>query len=63
MCCIFINFLINKKNVDLENAFRAADKDKSGQITLDEWMNVLRSSGQDVTRYVIIKARKKIVGI
>ena len=41
---------MDKKIVDLENAFRAADKDKSGRISLEEWMEVLRSSGQDVTR-------------
>lgn len=43
------------KIVDLENAFRAADKDKSGRISLDEWMEVLRSSGQDVTRSEVIE--------
>ena len=39
--------------VELENAFRAADKDKSGRISLEEWMEVLRASGQDVTRYIL----------
>ena len=47
------------KKVDLEDAFRAADKDQSGRITLDEWIEVLKASGQDVSRYLIITLRCK----
>jgi len=43
------------KVVELENAFRAADKDKSGRISLEEWMEVLRASGQDVTRSDVVE--------
>ena len=42
------------KVVELENAFRAADKDKSGRISLEEWIEVLRASGQDVSRYTYL---------
>ena len=40
--------------VDLENAFRAADKDKSGRISLEEWIEVLRAAGKDVSRYTYL---------
>lgn len=42
------------KKVDLEDAFRAADKDQSGRITLDEWIEVLKASGQDVSRSEVV---------
>jgi len=43
------------KVVELENAFRAADKDKSGRISLEEWIEVLRASGQDVSRSDVVE--------
>ena len=48
----FIKLKYFIKVVELENAFRAADKDKSGRISLEEWIEVLRASGQDVSRYI-----------
>ena len=54
---IFLFAIILKyfiKVVELENAFRAADKDKSGRISLEEWIEVLRASGQDVSRYTYL---------
>ena len=47
----FIKLKYFIKVVELENAFRAADKDKSGRISLEEWIEVLRASGQNVSRY------------
>ena len=54
---VFLFVIILKyfiKVVELENAFRAADKDKSGRISLEEWIEVLRASGQDVSRYTYL---------
>ena len=54
---VFLLVIILKyfiKVVELENAFRAADKDKSGRISLEEWIEVLRASGQDVSRYTYL---------
>ena len=39
-----------KKVGDLEDAFRAADTDKDGKLTLDEWVDVLHRTGHSVTR-------------
>ena len=53
-CCIytlvFYTNLLLKQGKDLEDAFRVADKDKSGRISLEEWIEVLKASGQDVER-------------
>ena len=37
-----------KKADDLEKAFYEADKNKSGQLSLDEWTALLRKNGHDV---------------
>ena len=39
-----------KKIGDLEDAFRAADTNKDGKLTLDEWLDVLLKSGHNATR-------------
>ena len=39
-----------KKVGDLEDAFKAADTDKDGKLTLDEWVDVLHRTGHSVTR-------------
>ena len=39
-----------KKADDLEKAFYEADKNKSGQLSLDEWTALLRKNGHDVNR-------------
>ena len=40
-----------KKVADLEDAFRAADTDRDGKLTVDEWMEALKNSGHNVSRY------------
>jgi len=39
-----------KKVADLEDAFKLADTDKDGKLSLDEWMEALKSSGHNVSR-------------
>ena len=39
-----------KKQDELEKAFYEADKNKSGQLSLDEWTALLRKNGHDVNR-------------
>jgi Ca2+-binding EF-hand superfamily protein len=43
-----------KKTADLEDAFRAADTDKDGKLSLDEWCDVLMKTGHGSSRYVIV---------
>lgn len=45
-----------KKTGDLEDAFRAADTDKDGKLTLEEWVDVLHRTGHSVTRSDVIDA-------
>ena len=40
-----------KKSVDLEDAFRVADTDKDGKLSLDEWVDVLQKTGHTASRY------------
>ena len=40
-----------RKVVDLEDAFKVADTDKDGRLSLDEWVDVLKSTGHSITRY------------
>ena len=35
---------------DLEDAFRVADTDKDGKLTLEEWLDILQRTGHNVTR-------------
>ena len=42
-----------RKIVDLEDAFKVADTDKDGKLTLDEWYDVLTKTGHNVSRYFI----------
>ena len=39
-----------KKSVDLEDAFRVADTDKDGKLSLDEWVDVLQKTGHSTSR-------------
>ena len=39
-----------KKVCDLEDAFRVADTDKDGKLSLDEWLDVLHRTGHSATR-------------
>ena len=39
-----------KKQDELEKAFYEADKNKSGQLSLDEWTALLRKNGHHVNR-------------
>jgi hypothetical protein len=41
-----------KKSMDLEDAFKAADVNKDGKLSVDEWLDVLTKAGQGSTRYV-----------
>lgn len=50
-----------KKTADLEDAFRSADTDKDGRLTINEWVEVLKSTGHNITRYVVIM--KKYVSV
>ena len=40
-----------KEKVDLEDAFKSADTDKDGKLTLEEWSNVLSRTGHNISRY------------
>ena len=61
---ISVTFLLNcsfqarkskekKQTLDLEDAFKSADTDKDGKLTLDEWANVLSRTGHNITRSVL----------
>lgn len=39
-----------KRTVDLEDAFRVADTDKDGKLSLDEWVDVLQKTGHSTSR-------------
>ena len=39
-----------KRVCDLEDAFRVADTDKDGKLSLDEWLDVLLRTGHSATR-------------
>lgn len=41
-----------RKLVDLEDAFKEADKNKDGKLTVDEWCEVLAKTGSENPRYV-----------
>ena len=52
-----------KKTVDLEDAFRAADTDKDGKLSLDEWCEVLSKTGHSISRcvcYSVLYLNKQI---
>jgi len=39
-----------KQTLDLEDAFKSADTDKDGKLSLEEWVDVLQKTGQNVSR-------------
>lgn len=39
-----------KPSFDLEEAFKAADSDKDGKLTLDKWYDVLNKTGHNVSK-------------
>ena len=41
-----------KKVAELEDAFKAADTDGDGKLSLHEWMEALKQSGHNVSRLV-----------
>ena len=40
-----------KRVNELEDAFKMADTDRDGRLSLEEWVEVLRSTGSSATRY------------
>ena len=41
-----------KRMKELKAAFDAADKDGDGRLNMQEWLNVLKETGIDASRYV-----------
>lgn len=39
----------------MEDAFKSADTDKDGKLTLDEWANVLSRTGHNITRSELVE--------
>jgi hypothetical protein len=40
-----------RQTLDLEDAFKSADTDKDGKLSLEEWVDVLQKTGQNISRY------------
>ncbi|CAB4061888.1 CALM [Lepeophtheirus salmonis] len=43
-----------KKIADLEDAFRLADTNKDGKISVDSWLEILKATGHQITRGDVI---------
>ncbi|TRY68322.1 hypothetical protein TCAL_08079 [Tigriopus californicus] len=44
-----------RKLVDLEDAFKEADKNKDGKLSLDEWCDVLAKTGHENARQEVVE--------
>lgn len=49
-----------RKLVDLEDAFREADKSRDGRLTVEEWCEVLAKTGNDNPRYTVKKRQNML---
>lgn len=44
-----------KQTIDLEDAFKNADTDKDGKLTLEEWVDVLQRTGHNISRSEVVE--------
>eukprot|EP00096_Caligus_rogercresseyi_P011330 TRINITY_DN4423_c0_g1_i1.p1 TRINITY_DN4423_c0_g1~~TRINITY_DN4423_c0_g1_i1.p1 ORF type:complete len:166 (-),score=59.39 TRINITY_DN4423_c0_g1_i1:1195-1692(-) len=44
-----------KKIADLEDAFRLADTNKDGKLSVESWLDILKATGHQVTRIDVVE--------